>query len=111
MQAPLRARNDSDVVQTKTARTATQERRLVDNRPAAVAQRKMAEMMNNSPRVLQQRTLSDAIHNSPRMVAQRHKMNALFGGAVRPQGEGAMSAELSPAQREENPTIPACPIN
>ncbi|WP_298409085.1 hypothetical protein, partial [Janthinobacterium sp.] len=73
MQAPLQARNDSDAAQTDTIRTVAQKRGLADNRPEAVAQRKLAEMMNNSPRVLQQRALSDAIHNSARMVAQRHE--------------------------------------
>jgi len=92
MQAPLQARNDSDTVQTETARTATQGRRLVDNRPAAVAQRELSEMLKNSPR-----------------VAQRHEMNALFGGAVRPQGDGTMPVELSPAQREEPPNNTGLP--
>lgn len=101
MQAPLQTRNDSDAAQTDTARTVAQKRVLADQRPEAMAQRKLAEMMNNSPRVLQQRALNDAIHNSPRMVAQRHEMNALFGGAVKPQGDGAMPAEASLAQREE----------
>ncbi|MGK5011308.1 eCIS core domain-containing protein [Janthinobacterium sp. MDB2-8] len=101
MQAPLQARNDSDAAQTDIARTVAQKRVLTDNRPEAVAQRKLAEMMNNSPRVLQQRALSATIHNSPRMVAQRHEMNALFGGAIKPQGDVAMPAEASPAQREE----------
>jgi hypothetical protein len=101
MHVPLQARNDSDAAQTETAKTVAQERVLAGNRPEAVAQRKLAEMMNNSPLVLQQRALSDAIHNSPQMVAQRHEMNALFGGAVKPQGDGAMPAEASPAQREE----------
>ena len=101
MQAPLQARNDSDAAQTDTTRTVAQKRGLADNRPEAVAQRKLAEMMNNSPRVLQQRALSDAIHNSARMVAQRHEMNALFGGAVKRQGDGAIPAEAPPAQRDE----------
>ena len=101
MQAPLQARNDYDAAQTDTIRTVAQKRGLADNRPEAVAQRKMAEMMNNSPRVLQQRALSDAIHNSARMVAQRHEMNALFGGAVKRQGDGAIPAEAPPAQRDE----------
>jgi hypothetical protein len=101
MQAPLQARNDSDAAQTDTARTVAQKRDLADNWPEAAAQRKLAEMMNDSPRMLQQRALSDAIHNSPRMVAQRHEMNPLFGRAVKPQGDGAMPAEASPAQREE----------
>lgn len=101
MKAPLRARNDSDAAQTDTIRTVAQKRVLADNRPEAVAQMKLAEMMNNSPRVLQQRALSDAIHNSPRMVAQRHEMNSLFGGVPKPEEGGAMLAEASPAQREE----------
>lgn len=109
MQAPLRTRNDTNAPQTDTARTVAQKRVLADNRLEAVAQRKLAEMMNNSPRLLQQRELSDAIHNSPRMVAQRHEMNALFGGAVRPQGDGAMSSETSPAQREEKPNNTGLP--
>lgn len=108
-QAPLQSEKQSDAVPTDTARTTTQEQRLVDNRPAAVAQRTLAEMMNNCPRVLRQRALSDAIHNSPRMVAQRHEMNTLFGGAVRPQRAGAMPAELSPAQREEKPNNTGLP--
>jgi hypothetical protein len=101
MQAPLQARNDADAAKTDTAKTVAQKRVLADNWPEAVAQRKLAEMMNTSPRVLQQRALSDAIYNSPRMVAQHHEMNALFGGAVKPQGDGAMPAEASLAQREE----------
>lgn len=92
MQAPLQARNDADAVQTDTAKMARQERRLVDNRPTALVQCKLAEMMNASPRVLQQRARSDAIHNSSRMVTQRHEMNALFGGAGRPQGDGMLFA-------------------
>lgn len=100
MQAPLQARNDADT-QTDTARTIAQKRVLADNRPDAVAQCKLAEMMNNSPRVLQQRALSDAIHNSPRMVAQRHEMSALFGGVVQKQDGGATLAEIAPVQREE----------
>lgn len=101
MQASLLARNDSDAAQTDTSRTVAQKRVLADNRPEAMAQRKLAEMMNNSPRVLQQRALSDAIHNSPRMAAQRHEVSALFGGAVKPKRDGAMPAEASPAPREE----------
>ena len=71
MQAPLQARNAADVARTDTARTVAQKRALADDRPQAVAQRKLAEMMNNSPRVLQQRALSKVIHNSAPMVAQR----------------------------------------
>lgn len=71
MQAPLQARNAADAAQADTARTVAQKRVLADNRPQAVAQRKLAEMMNNSPRVLQQRALSKVIHDSAPMAAQR----------------------------------------
>ncbi|WP_143054453.1 eCIS core domain-containing protein [Massilia timonae] len=101
MQAPLQAGNDSDAAQTDTTRAVAQKRGLADNRSDAVAQAELAEMMNDSPRVLQQRVLSNAIHHSPRMVAQRHEINALFDGTVKPQGDCAMPADASPAQREE----------
>ncbi len=101
MQAPLQARNDSSAVQPETARTERQEGRFVDNRPAAVAQRERSGVLNDSQPVLQQRALSNAIHNSPQMVAQRHQMSPPFGSAVRPQGDGAIPTELSPAPREE----------
>ena len=107
MQAPLQARNDSNIVQTKTARTVTQERRLVHDRPTAVAQHNLAEMMNSSPRVLQQRALSDEIYNSARMVTQRHEINALFGGAVQLQKKDAPPAELSPVQLLQRTAEPA----
>lgn len=38
---------------------------FVDNRPEAVAQRKLQEMANNSPHVSQLRTLQDMANNSP----------------------------------------------
>jgi hypothetical protein len=109
MQAPLQAKNDSNAAKADVARTVAQKRVFADNGQEAMAQHQLAEMMNNSPRVLQQRALSDAIHNSTRMVAQRHEMNVLFGGAVRPQGDGTVLAELSPAQREEKPNNTGLP--
>lgn len=102
MQAPLQARNDADAVQTDTARMARQERSLVDKRSTALVQCKLAEMMNASPSVLQQQARSDAIHNSPRMVAQRHEMNALFGGAARPQGDGML---LAPQDQQDAQSV------
>jgi hypothetical protein len=81
----------------------------VNNSPAAVAQRNLAQMMSNSPRALQQRALSDAVQNSPRIGTQRQEMNALFGGPVRPKGDGAMPNEASPAQREEKPNDTGLP--
>ncbi|UGQ48475.1 eCIS core domain-containing protein [Massilia endophytica] len=87
MQAPLQAKSSADIVQTKTAKAARQDL----GRPAAPAQRTLAEMSNNSPRVLQQRALSDAAQNSPRMAAQRQETNALFGAKP---GAGALPAQL-----------------
>ncbi|GGC77423.1 eCIS core domain-containing protein [Undibacterium terreum] len=108
-QPPLQAEKQPDAVQRTTAGIALQERDFVDSRPAAAAQRKLAEMMNNSPRVLQQQALSDAIHNSPRMVAQRNKINALFGGAAQLEENGEMPPQLSPVQREEKPNNTGLP--
>lgn len=44
---------------------------FVDNRPEALAQRKLRETINASPKMLAQRKLAEAMNNSPRMVAQR----------------------------------------
>ncbi|RDU96013.1 eCIS core domain-containing protein [Trinickia dinghuensis] len=109
MRAPLQSRNDADAVQTEAAGTETHERMSVDNRPAAVAQRKLTDMTNNSPRMLQQRALGDAIHNSPQLVAQRHKINTLFGGIVQRHEDGTIPAQLSPVQRDENPNNTGLP--
>jgi hypothetical protein len=109
MQAPLQARNDSDAAQTDTAKTVAQTRVLAENRPEAVAQHKLAEIITGSPRVLQQRALSDAICNNPRMVAQRREMNALFGGMLRPHEDGAMSSKTSLAERVERPNNTGLP--
>ena len=40
---------------------------FVDNRPEAVAQRKLQEMGNNSPQVSQLRAFQDMAHNSPQV--------------------------------------------
>ena len=86
MQIPFQTRNDSDDAQTHTDRIVAQTRFLAKERRRA-AEPELLKLVNDSPRVLQQRALSDAIHHSPRMVAQRHQMNALFGGALDPQGD------------------------
>jgi hypothetical protein len=101
MRAPLQARNDSDALETDTTKGVEQKRFFADNRSGASAHRTLAEMMNSSPRVLQQRALSEAAHKSSRMVAPREEKPALAGKALEPQGAGAMSAGLLPAQREE----------
>jgi hypothetical protein len=109
MQAPLQSKIDTDSVQMDTVSTARQEQPVVDNRQEAVVQHKLVELMNNSPRVLQQRAVSDAIHNSPRMMPQRREVNAHSGGAVVPQGYGAIPAGASPTQREERPNNTGLP--
>ena len=71
MHTELQTINDADAVQTKTAGSAKQGRRFVDNRLLAVAQCELTGMLNNGLRVSQQRALTNAIHSGPRMVAQR----------------------------------------
>jgi hypothetical protein len=75
MQAPLEARSASDAAQTDTARTVAEKPVLADNRPDAVAQRKLRVTMNNSSRVLQQRALSDAVHNRHQVAQREEKTN------------------------------------
>jgi hypothetical protein len=93
MQAPLQSRNESDAVETKPRQAATQERTLVDNRPAALAQRKLADMIQDGPAVRQQRALRDAFHDSPRLAAQGRKMHALFGGTVQRHDDHATTPQ------------------
>jgi hypothetical protein len=100
MQAPHQAKSDADAAQTTSAKPAAQERSLLDQRPAAVAQGKMAGVLNNSPQVLQQRALSDAIDNSARMVAQCHDMHALLGGALPARDE-------KPNEKPNNAGLPS----
>jgi hypothetical protein len=105
MKAPLQApvqedqARQFDAVQRAPDRQTTWDVGFVDNRPAAVAQRKLQEMINNSPRVLQQK----AIRNSPRMMAQRQQREALFGGAVQQQEDEASHDRLQTAQAMEEP--------
>jgi len=100
MRSMLQARHDSDAVQTKTAGTAVQEQKFVDNRSAAASQRDLAEMSNKSPRVSQKPALNDALHSGARAVAQRQQMNALFGEAVPPKADGVLATDPSPALSE-----------
>ncbi|MEB0011268.1 M91 family zinc metallopeptidase [Glaciimonas sp. Gout2] len=125
MKAPLQAPVQEDQIrQSDTAQRAptmqtTRDGGFVDNRPVAVAQRELQEMINNSPRVLQQKAFADminnspcvvqqkaqmnAIQNSPRMVAQRQKMDALFGGTVQREEDQASHDSPEPAQALESP--------
>lgn len=105
LRTPLHAESQAGSVQRTTAGEPVQKQALPDNRPEAVAQRKLVETMNNSPRVAQLRALSDAMHASPRMVALRHQMNGLRGVNVPLQGNNAMPTRLSPARRDETPDL------
>ncbi|WP_240162241.1 DUF4157 domain-containing protein [Glaciimonas sp. PAMC28666] len=123
MKAPLQApvqedqTRQSDMAQRASTMQTTRDGGFVDNRPVAVAQRKLqeminnsprmlqqkafADMINNSPRVLQQKAQMDAIQNSPRMVAQRQKMDALFGGPVQRQEDQVSHDGLQPERAME----------
>jgi hypothetical protein len=101
MQALLQARNESNAAQADSARTVAQKQVLADNRPEALAQCKLTEMINSSSGVLQQWSLSNAIHNSPRMFMQRHKISAYFGGAMKSKINRSMKNEAWSAQGEE----------
>jgi hypothetical protein len=94
MRAPFQARTDADAAQTDSAGTVARKRVLADNRPEAVAQRKLAGMMNDSPGVSQLRAQGDAVRNSPRMAAQRRQMHALFGGAIVQRQRAGVSSAL-----------------
>ena len=50
---------------------------LVDNRPEAVAQRKMKEAINNSPRVLQAKARQEMLNNSPRVLQLKQRQEQL----------------------------------
>jgi hypothetical protein len=67
------AASPGSVAQTKGASA------FLDNRPEAVAQRQLQEMIDNSPQVMQQQLLTDAINNSTRMIAQRQQLDSMFG--------------------------------
>lgn len=75
LQAQLQAKRRSDATPNTTAKIASPSRSLGENRPVALAQHKLAEMMNSSPRVLQQRALNGVI-NSSLHVVQREESGA-----------------------------------
>jgi hypothetical protein len=57
MKAPLQERNDSDAAQKDAPRKVV----FADNRPEAMAQRKLVEMMRSSQRVVQQSALNEPV--------------------------------------------------
>jgi hypothetical protein len=77
---------------------------FVDNRAAASAQRKLADVIDRSPQVADRRALSQNIHNSPYMVAQREQIDGVFGKVAQLQGgpeeEELLQGKFAPAQRQ-----------
>ena len=69
---------------------------FVDNRPAALAQRKLNKSIAQSPRVVAQEALGDRIEHSPRMVAQRAQVTMIRGETVQRQ-DGTPQAKADPA--------------
>ena len=62
---------------------------IVDNRPATIAQRELADAVNDSSRVsLQQASFGLAF--SPRVIAQRRRLEGLFGHAVQRAASGVV---------------------
>jgi hypothetical protein len=68
---------------------------FVDNRPEAVAQRKLQEMANNSPQVSQLRAFQDMANNSPQ-VKQTAQLQTM--------ADNHSSQQRQPIQRQENKT-------
>lgn len=64
---------------------------IVDNRDAAVAQRRLADSIARSPRVAAQRRLVDFIPGSPGVVAQRSQLGLPPTGAPRHPAQGRRS--------------------
>jgi hypothetical protein len=68
---------------------------FVDNRPEAVAQRKLQEMANNSPRVKQLRAFQDMANNSPQ-VNQAAQLQSI--------ADNHSAQQQQPIQKKENNT-------
>lgn len=70
MKAPLQPTKSSDTA-TPAQRVGTSGKVLVNNRPQAIAQRKLQETITNSPKQVAQRAAVGAITDSSRKIAQR----------------------------------------
>lgn len=89
MKAPLQALTSekqnphSDTLQKAPPGKTIQDIGLTGNRPAAVAQRKLQEMISDSPRIMHLKALKEAIQSKPDMVKQaKHGAMALHQRAV-----------------------------
>ncbi len=60
---------------------------FVDNRPQAIAQRQLIDMINSNPKMITQRKTAETMHNSPRMVAQREQHRQIHGEPIQKQVE------------------------
>jgi Domain of unknown function (DUF4157) len=65
-----------------------------------------AELMDNRPEAIAQRRLVEAIHTSPAMVAQRQQLRGMFGEVAQlqggPENEELLRGKFEPVQRVEN---------
>jgi hypothetical protein len=68
---------------------------FVDNRPEAIAQRKLQEMVNNSPQVSQLRNFQDMANNSPQ-AKQAAQLQAM--------ADKYSAKQMQPIQKKENNT-------
>jgi len=76
---------------------------FVDNRPAAIAQRKFQEAIDNSPRLRQHGDTTVLVSESAVSVAQRRQLEGLFG--VPAQRRGVLdekASQMMPIQRDAN---------
>ena len=85
--------------------TASRASAFVDNRPQAIAQRKLQAMAQQSPQVQHLAQLQAMENNSPRQVAQRQRLQRWFGQPVQRQAglddeELQMQAEPGTFQRQ-----------
>lgn len=70
---------------------------LVDNRPEAIAQRKLQAAINNSPKVQQMKAIQEAANNSPQ-VRRLAQLKAAANSGARP----ALEAKPIQAQKESD---------
>lgn len=99
----------SELQQTRQAQPAEmapagKSQSFVDNRPEALAQRKLKETIHASPKMVAQRKLTAELNNTPRMVAQR-KLHAFMNrSAVQLQaapGDELLQGKFEAVQRVE----------
>jgi|GEM_PF-6627599 len=73
---------------TPAPATASSAGKVVDNRPTATTQNRLADMARRSPQLAAQRQLRDHLHRSPRAAAQRAQIAMFYGDAAQSQEAG-----------------------